>query len=35
MGLQVLLPLVLLFFLPRNDAKTDFGKRAVANEKEA
>jgi hypothetical protein len=35
LGLQVLLPLALLFFLPRYDAKEDLGNPAVANKKEA
>jgi hypothetical protein len=35
LGLQVLLPLALLFFLPQNDAKENLGNPAVANRKEA
>jgi chromate transport protein ChrA len=35
LGLQVLLPLTLLFFLPPYDVKEDLGNPAVANKKEA
>jgi len=35
LGLQVLLPLALLFFLSQYDAKEDLGNPAVANKKEA
>jgi hypothetical protein len=35
LGLQVLLPLALLFFLPQYDAKEDLGNPAVATKKEA
>jgi hypothetical protein len=35
LGLQVLLPLTLLFFLPRYDAKEALGRPQVANKKEA
>jgi hypothetical protein len=35
LGLQVLLPMVLLYFSAQHDAKADAGKPAVAKEKEA
>jgi hypothetical protein len=35
LGLQVLLLLILLFFLPRHGAKEDLGNPAVANKEEA
>ncbi len=35
LGLQVLLPLVLLYLLAQQDARADVGKPAEANEKEA
>jgi hypothetical protein len=34
LGLQVLLPLILLFFLPQRDVKEDLGNPAVANKEE-
>jgi len=35
LGLQVLLPLILLFFLPQHDAKEGFGDATATAEKEA